>query len=138
MSCMLNFSVGFEQLSAQEHCVLDTDAALARDATLAIGQLTETVSVSDNTLHVETVCQHAVGRSDQPAGGNMTAVPLDGRSFTDLLSLQAGVTPSTTIGSNMVQDVGATILYPSGTLNPGMVLRQRATGNLQLLRRERQ
>ena len=120
-------SVGFETYQ-RKNIVLDTDAALALDATLAIGQLTETVSVSDNTLHVETVSTQL---GEVISGRQMTAVPLDGRSFTDLLSLQAGVTPSTTIGSNMVQDVGATILDPSGTLNPGnlSVNGQRETSN---------
>ena len=51
----------------------------------------------------------------------MTAVPLDGRSYTDLLSLQPGVAPQTSITSTTVQDVGATVLNPSGTLNPGTI-----------------
>ena len=51
----------------------------------------------------------------------MTAVPLDGRSYTDLLSLQPGVAPATSITSTTVQDVGATMLTPSGTLNPGTI-----------------
>ena len=65
------------------------------------------------------------------SGRQMTAVPLNGRSFTDLLSLQPGVAPSTTIGSSTVQDVGATILDPSGTLNPGTISvnGQRETSN---------
>jgi len=37
------------------------------------------------------------------------------------LSLQAGVAPQTSITSQTVQDVGATQLSPSGTLNPGTV-----------------
>jgi hypothetical protein len=49
----------------------------------------------------------------------MTAVPLNGRSYTDLLSLQAGVAPATSITTNTVQDVGASALSPSGDLNPG-------------------
>ncbi len=55
------------------------------------------------------------------SGRQMTAVPLDGRSFTDLLSLQPGVAPATSITSTTVQDVGATVLNPSGTLNPGTI-----------------
>jgi hypothetical protein len=51
----------------------------------------------------------------------MNAVPLDGRSYTDLLSLQAGVAPSTSVTSNTVQDVGASALSPSGDLNPGTI-----------------
>jgi hypothetical protein len=112
----------------RKNTVLDTDAALTLDATLAIGRLTETVSVSDNTLHVETVNTQL---GQVISGRQMTAVPLNGRSFTDLLSLEPGVAPSTTIGSNTVQDVGATILDPSGTLNPGTISvnGQRETSN---------
>ena len=98
--------------------VLDTDAALTLDATLAVGSASETVSVSDNELHVETI-ETQLG--EVISGRQMTAVPLNGRSYTDLLSLQAGVAPSTTISSSTVQDVGATTLSPSGTLNPGTV-----------------
>src|ERR1700684_3733567 len=51
----------------------------------------------------------------------MTDVPLNNRSYTDLLSMQAGVTPSTSITSNTVQDVGASALSPSGDLNTGTI-----------------
>ena len=51
----------------------------------------------------------------------MTAVPLNGRAYTDLLSLQPGVAPDTSINSNTVQDVGASALSPSGDLNPGTI-----------------
>ena len=46
---------------------------------------------------------------------------LNGRSFTDLLALQSGVVPVTSIASNTVQDVGASALSPSGDLNPGTI-----------------
>ncbi|MGA2217655.1 MAG: TonB-dependent receptor, partial [Terracidiphilus sp.] len=98
--------------------VLDTNAALTLDAPLQVGSATETVSVNDNTLHVETV-ETQLGQVI--TGRQMEAVPLDGRSFTDLLSLQAGVAPASTITSSTVQDVGATTLAPSGTLNPGTI-----------------
>ena len=98
--------------------VLDTDSALTLDATLAVGSASETVSVSDNELHVETI-ETQLG--EVISGRQMTAVPLNGRSYTDLLSLQAGVAPATSISSSTVQDVGATTLSPSGTLNPGTV-----------------
>jgi hypothetical protein len=98
--------------------VLDTNAALTLDATLQVGSASETVSVNDNSLHVETI-ETQLGQVI--TGRQMTAVPLDGRSFTDLLSLQPGVAPATTISSSTVQDVGATTLSPSGTLNPGTI-----------------
>ena len=98
--------------------VLDTDAALTIDASLQVGDVAQTVSVTDNTLHVET---ESTQLGQVITGRQMSAVPLDGRSFTDLLSLQAGVAPQTSITSSTVQDIGATILNPSGTLNPGTI-----------------
>ena len=98
--------------------VLDTNAALTLDAALQLGSTTETVSVSDDALHVETI---STQMGEVITGRQMAAVPLDGRSFTDLLSLQPGVAPATSITSATVQDVGATVLEPSGTLNPGTI-----------------
>jgi hypothetical protein len=97
---------------------IDTNAALRLDVALEIGSVDQTVSVDDDTLHVETSSSQF---GQLISGRQMTAVPLDGRSFTDLLSLQAGVAPATSITSTTVQDVGATVLNPSGTLNPGTV-----------------
>jgi hypothetical protein len=97
---------------------LDTNAALTLDASLQVGGVAQTVSVVDNTLHVETTSTQL---GQVITGRQMTAVPLDGRSYTDLLSLQPGVAPQTSITSTTVQDVGATVLNPSGTLNPGNI-----------------
>ena len=98
--------------------VLDTNAALTEDATLALGGVAQTVSVSDNALHVETV---STQMGEVISGKQMTSVPLDGRSYTDLMALQPGVAPETSITSDTVQDVGAVTLSPSGTLNPGTI-----------------
>ena len=98
--------------------VLDTNSALLLDIALQVGERTDAVTVSDSAVHLETYSSQMgeVINSEQ-----MTAVPLDGRSFTDLLSLQAGVAPESSINSNTVQDVGASALSPSGDLNPGTV-----------------
>src|ERR1700733_12252095 len=98
--------------------VLDTNAALTLDASLQVGGVAQSVSVVDNTLHVET---SSTQRGQVITGRQMTAVPLNGRSYTDLLSLQPGVAPLTSITSTTVQDVGATVLNPSGTSNPGTI-----------------
>jgi hypothetical protein len=98
--------------------VLDTNAALTINASLEVGDVAETVSVTDNALHVETTSTQL---GQVITGRQMEAVPLDGRSYTDLLSLQAGVAPATSITSSTVQDVGATVLDPSGILNPGTI-----------------
>jgi Carboxypeptidase regulatory-like domain len=98
--------------------VLDTNAALTLDATLQVGGVAQSVSVVDNSLHVET---SSTQMGQVITGRRMTAVPLNGRSYTDLLSLQPGVAPLTSITSTTVQDVGATVLNPSGTSNPGTI-----------------
>jgi hypothetical protein len=108
---------GFEGYE-RKGIVLDTSAALTLDASLQVGSVAQVVSVTDNTLHVET---ESTQLGQVITGRQMSAVPLDGRSYTDLLSLQAGVAPQTSITSETVQDIGATILNPSGTLNPGTI-----------------
>jgi hypothetical protein len=108
--------------------ILDTNAALTLNAPLEIGSVSQNVTVSDNTLHVETV---STQMGQVINGRQMTAVPLNGRSYTDLLSLQPGVAPASAITSTTIQDVGATVLNPSGTENPGnlSVNGQRETAN---------
>jgi len=110
-------AVGFRSYQ-RTNIVLDTNAALNLDAALEVGSVAETVSVTDDALHVETT---STQMGEVITGRQMTAVPLNLRGYTDLLSLQAGVAPITSITSSTVQDVGATILNPSGDLNPGTV-----------------
>jgi hypothetical protein len=108
-------ATGFEAYR-RSGIVLDTSAALTLDAVLQPGTVRQMVTVADNALHIETTST----QMGQVIGGRqMTAVPLNGRSFTDLLSLQPGVAPASATTASTVQDVGATILNPSGTLNPG-------------------
>ncbi len=120
-------ATGFGKYERNE-IVLDTNAALTLDALLKVGGVSQDISVTDNTLHVETTSTQL---GQVITGRQMAAVPLDGRSFTDLLSLQPGVAPQTAITDTTVQDVGATALSPSGTLNPGnqSVNGQRETAN---------
>src|SRR5271154_5073459 len=98
--------------------VIDVNNALLIDPVLAIGEKNDTVSVTDTATHVETVSTQL---GEVITGAQITAVPLNGRSYTDLLSLQPGVAPVTSITSETVQDVGASALSPSGDLNPGTI-----------------
>ncbi|MGB7155558.1 MAG: carboxypeptidase regulatory-like domain-containing protein, partial [Candidatus Acidiferrales bacterium] len=98
--------------------VLDANAALTVDAALVLGPRSEVVTVKEDQVHVETITTEM---GQVITGGQMTAVPLNGRSFTDLLALQPGVAPVTSITSDTVQDVGASALSPSGDLNPGTI-----------------
>lgn len=97
---------------------VDANSALAIDATIQPGQQTQTVTVTESAVHVETA-NTQVG--EVISGREMTAIPLNGRAFTDLLSLQPGVAPATSINASTIQDVGASVFSPSGDLNPGTV-----------------
>ena len=97
---------------------IDVDSKVVVDASLTIGERTDAVTVSESAAHVETVDTQL---GQVITGKQMTAVPLNGRSFTDLLSLQSGVVPVTSITSDTTQDVGVSAFSPSGDLNPGTV-----------------
>ena len=56
---------------------------------------------------------------DVITAANVAALPLNGRSYTDLLALQPGVMPVTTITSLTIQGLGQSVFSPSGDLNPG-------------------
>ena len=88
--------------------VIDVNAARRVDAALPIGTVTQEVTVSSNPVQVETT---RTEMGEVITGNHMVAMPLDGRSYTDLMSLQPGVVPVST-GEYSSQS-------PSGELNPG-------------------
>ena len=98
--------------------VLDANSALTIDAVLEVGARSDAVTVVDTQLHVDTTSTQI---GEVITGAQMTAVPLNGRSYTDLLALQPGVAPVTSLTTDTVQDVGASVLSPSGDLNPGTI-----------------
>jgi len=73
---------------------IDTDAAVMIDAVLQVGQQSETVVVNTSNTQIDTVATHL---GEVVTGTEMTALPLNGRSFTDLLSIQPGIIPITTL-----------------------------------------
>jgi hypothetical protein len=98
---------------------VDTDAALKLDTVLSVGEQSETVTVVAEAAEaqVETVATHL---GELVTGSQMTALPLNGRSYTDLLPIQPGVTPVSTLLPNSVIMAGVTGgLSPSGDLNSG-------------------
>ena len=97
---------------------VDANSALVLDIILQVGQRKDAITVNDTSVHVETSSSQM---GEVISGSTMTGVPLNGRSYTDLLALQSGVAPETSITSSTVQDVGASALSPSGDLNPGTV-----------------
>ncbi len=97
---------------------IDTNRALAVDAVLEVGRTFDAVTVIDTAVHAET---SDTQMGEVISGGDIAAVPLNGRSYTDLLALQPGVVPATSLTANTQQDVGVSALSPSGGLNPGTI-----------------
>jgi Carboxypeptidase regulatory-like domain len=97
---------------------VDTDSALRVDATLAIGAQSETVEVeTDSGIQVDTIATHL---GEVISSSQMTALPLNGRSYTDLLAIQPGVAPISTLLPSSVIMAGVTgSVDPSGDENPG-------------------
>jgi len=87
----------------QSGLVIDANSALRVDAVLQVGAISEKIEVSTDSVHVET---ESTQMGEVISGKTMTAVPLNGRSFTDLLALQPGVSPynSTDTGATGIND----------------------------------
>jgi hypothetical protein len=110
-------ATGFKPLQ-RTGVVINVDSKVVVDAALALGEKTDTVTVSGSAVQVETVDTQM---GQVITGKQMTAVPLNGRSYTDLLALQSGVVPVTSLTSSTTQDVGVSAFSPSGDLNPGTI-----------------
>ena len=100
---------GFRLYSATD-ITLQVNDQLRIDITLDVGAVKEEVSVTADTVHVET---DNTQLGDVIDSKKMLALPLNGRSYLDLLGLQAGVAPTTagTIGgdrpvSGYIQNAG--------------------------------
>jgi hypothetical protein len=98
------------------------------DVTLALEAQTTTVEVSAESVQID-LSDAEVGETI--AAAKLTAVPLNGRSFIDLLAIQPGVIPTSSAQTNAVVMSGCTSTPPSGDLNPGnlSVSGQRETAN---------
>ena len=97
---------------------INANSAVVVDAVLQVGGPTQAVSVSESAAHVE---MSDTQMGEVISGSKMASVPLNGRSYTDLLALQPGVVPATSLTPNTQQDVGVSALSPSGGLNPGTI-----------------
>ncbi len=107
----------------RKNLAVDADAALRVDALLEVGQRSETVTVTatEGTIETQpdTVATHL---GEVVSAREIEAVPLNGRSYTDLLAIQPGVSPVTTLTPTSVIMAGVTgTINPSGDLNPGNV-----------------
>jgi hypothetical protein len=97
--------------------VVNTNSALQADAQLQLGEFTEEVTVRESAAQVDSVSSQM---GEVVTAKTMTAVALNGRSYTDLLALQPGVMPMTTQQPDSIVMAGASVaIPPSGNLNPG-------------------
>jgi hypothetical protein len=97
---------------------VDTDAQLRIDIVLDMGVVSSSITVSiDSGVRVESSATHL---GEVLSSAQMTALPLNGRSYTDLLAIQPGVAPISTLLPSSVIMAGVTGgIDPSGGLNPG-------------------
>lgn len=115
---------GFQTFAVNE-IVLTVDEQRQINATLQVGEITSKVEVAANAAQVETASTQLGDVIEQR---KLLSLPLNGRSFIDLLGLQAGVAPAST-GS------AGSSLAVSGNLSSGQVSvnGQRETANAFLV-----
>lgn len=99
---------GFEKYLAA-NIVIDVDTARRVDATLKIGSTSEEVKVTATDAQVDT---ESPQMGEVITSKQIADIPLDGRSYTDLLALQPGVAP--------IQTQQYSTITPSNTDNNGL------------------
>ena len=111
-----------------EKIEVTSSSALRADIRLALGPRSEMLTVAESPTRVET---DNTQMGDLIGGGKIAGMPVNGRSYTDLLALQPGVTPVSSKQPNAVVMSGCAKAPPSGDLNPGdmSVSGQRETAN---------
>ena len=114
--------------------LVDVNSSQRVDIPLQLGDRKDTVTVTAAPTHVETT-DTQIG--EVVSGTKIAAVPLNGRSFTDLLALQPGVAPLTTITGNSIQAAGAAISRAFRRSQSGHHLHQRPAGIRQWLHSQR-
>ncbi len=106
---------GFEIFRGQVVVSKESPSA-ALDVTLAVSGSTESVEVTANTLAAETTSTQ-LGETLETR--KIESVPLNGRSFTDLMAVQPGIVPVNTAQPGAVIMTGVASTPPSGNANPG-------------------
>jgi hypothetical protein len=110
--------------TAETGIVLDVNTALRLDVAMQLSSVKENVEVQANALQVDTISTQL----GQVIGSTaMTSLPLDGRSYTDLLALQPGVVPASNESTNGM--TGYSNSPPSGGLNDGTLSISGARGS---------
>ena len=101
---------GFETFK-QTGIKVDADSSLRVDVQFKVGTVSITETVESNAVQIET---QSTQLGEVIETQKITSVPLNGRSYTDLLALQPGVSPYSATTEGNASGV-------SGGLNPGNV-----------------
>src|ERR1700686_2675119 len=117
-------AAGFETFS-ETGIEVNVNDQLHYDVTLKVGSVSEKVEIAANAVQVQT---ESTQLGDVIDSKKMLALPLNGRSFIDLLGLQAGVAPAS--AATIQQDRPVSGILNSGNIS---VNGQRETANAYLV-----
>jgi len=108
------FAEGFKLLTVQ--AVLTPEAPRAQlDLELKVAANTESVVVTADALAAETTSTQL---GETLGSQKLVSVPLNGRSFTDLMAVEPGIVPANTAQPSAVVMTGVASTPPSGNANP--------------------
>jgi hypothetical protein len=107
---------GFEPYRTQLSVTASTSPAVHLDISLSVAASTQTVEVTADALAAETTSTQLGETLDRK---KIESVPLNGRSFTDLMAVQPGIVPQNTAQPGAVIMSGVASTPPSGDANPG-------------------
>src|ERR1700723_748689 len=94
---------GFNPYRQTTNLKVDVNTALTLDVVLQVMDASETITVTENTAEVQTA-DTQIGQTIESK--QVVDIPLNGRSYTDLLAVQAGVSPVTTSGAGNTSSGG--------------------------------
>ncbi|MGD0734961.1 MAG: carboxypeptidase regulatory-like domain-containing protein [Terracidiphilus sp.] len=106
---------GFQPLSATAE-LTEAQPTANLDLTLQIAATAQTVEVTADALAAETTSTQL---GETLESKKIENVPLNGRSFTDLMAVQPGIVPMNTAQPGAVVMTGVATTPPSGDANPG-------------------
>jgi Carboxypeptidase regulatory-like domain len=110
-------AAGFNPYRQTTNLKIDVNSALTVDVVLQVADASQTVNVTENTAEVHTT-DTQIGQTIESK--QVVDIPLNGRSYTDLLAVQAGVSPITTSGAGNTSSGGGFGTVPAaGEANTG-------------------
>src|SRR6267154_3189763 len=110
----LTASVPSFQQGVIDNIDLNVNDALHFDFDLQVGSVNESTTVDANAVQVQTVSTATGTTIESP---QILAMPLNGRSYLDLLSLQAGVSPASTNGGYADRGPASGLYSSSGNVS---------------------